>query len=50
MSGGLYLPETNVGEILMALNADLDNSRPIAVLDLIQQVAGLPDYLSGDLA
>lgn len=49
ISDGLYLPETNVGELLPAFEANIEEERPIVVLDLIHHLSGLPDYLSGDL-
>lgn len=49
MNDGLYAPETAIGEILPAFADDVEQDRPITVLDLIHHLSGLTDYLSGDL-
>lgn len=47
MNDGLYAAETEIGTILPAFAKDLEADRPLIVLDLVQHVSGLTDYLSG---
>ena len=49
MNDGLYAPETEIGTLIPAFADDLEAERPLIVLDLIQHVSGLTDYLSGNL-
>lgn len=49
MNDEIYTAETEIWTVLPDFSDDKTAERPIAVLDLIHHLSGLPDYLSGDL-